>query len=104
MSTVSDVQRVRLRIWVLWACVGLFFLRVIGQIEALLLSPSWLPPMQAWYSGLLPYVYVLGTFLAVFSLHHGATGRAVGYFVLLSFVIAEVCNQTARIVYHRRGS
>lgn len=50
------------------------------------------------------YVYVLGTFLAVLTLHHGATGRAVGYFVLLSFVIAEICNQTARIVYHRRGS
>lgn len=53
---------------------------------------------------LASYVYVLGTFLAVLTLHHGASGRAVGYFVLLSFVVAEICNQTARIVYHRRGS
>jgi|SRR5579871_6344724 len=40
---------------VLWTCIGLFFLRVVGQLEVLLLSPNWLPPMSAWYSGLLPY-------------------------------------------------
>lgn len=44
---------------VLWACTGLFFLRVIGQIEVLLVSPSWLPPMEDWYSGLLPYPILL---------------------------------------------
>jgi hypothetical protein len=49
----------RARIVVLWVCVGLFFLRVIGQIEVLLLAPSWLPPMNAWYSGLLPYPLLL---------------------------------------------
>lgn len=49
----------RLRIGTLWICVGLFFLRVIGQVEVLLLSPSWLPPMSAWYSGLLPYPLLL---------------------------------------------
>ncbi len=50
------------------------------------------------------YVYVVGTFLAVLTLHHGASGRAVGFFIVLSFVVAEICNQTARIVYHRRGA
>jgi uncharacterized membrane protein YfcA len=49
------------------------------------------------------YIYLAGTFLAVLSLHHGAGGGTVGYFVLLSFVIAEVANQAARIAYHRRG-
>lgn len=53
---------------------------------------------------LAAYIYVLGTFLAVFTLHHGASGSAIGYFIMLAFVVAEVVNQTARIVYYRRGS
>jgi hypothetical protein len=44
---------------VLWTCTGLFAVRVIGQIEVLLLAPDWLPPMDAWYSGLLPYPLLL---------------------------------------------
>src|SRR5579862_5685706 len=44
---------------VLWACIGLFFARVVGQIEVLLVAPRWLPAMQAWYSGLLPYPLLL---------------------------------------------
>ena len=43
----------------LWVCIGLFLVRVIGQIEVLLISPAWLPPMSAWYSGLLPYYLLL---------------------------------------------
>ncbi|MDY6949797.1 MAG: hypothetical protein SXG53_29335 [Pseudomonadota bacterium] len=49
----------RARIIVLWLCTGLFFLRVVGQVEALLLAPAWLPPMHDWYSGLLPYPLLL---------------------------------------------
>lgn len=44
---------------VLWTCTALFLLRVVAQIEVLLLAPAWLPPMQAWYSGLLPYPLLL---------------------------------------------
>jgi hypothetical protein len=44
---------------VLWTCIGLFFARVVGQIEVLLLAPRWLPAMQAWYSGGLPYPLLL---------------------------------------------
>lgn len=43
----------------LWTCIALFFLRVIGQVEVLLLAPAWLPEMSAWYSGLLPYPVLL---------------------------------------------
>lgn len=43
----------------LWICIALFFARVVGQIEVLLLAPDWLPPMSAWYSGLLPYPILL---------------------------------------------
>lgn len=49
----------RLRIAGLWLCTLLFLGRVTGQFEVLLLEPEWLPPMQAWYSGLLPYSLLL---------------------------------------------
>jgi hypothetical protein len=49
----------RLRIAMLWACIGLFLLRVLGQIEVVLIAPAWLPPMEGWYSGLLPYPLLL---------------------------------------------
>jgi hypothetical protein len=37
----------------------LFLARVIGQILAATVAPSWLPPMARWYSGLMPYRYLL---------------------------------------------
>lgn len=43
----------------LWSCIALFAARVVGQIEVLLLAPAWLPGMDAWYSGLLPYPLLL---------------------------------------------
>jgi hypothetical protein len=43
----------------LWSCVALFALRVIGQFEVLMFAPDWLPDMDAWYSGLLPYYLLL---------------------------------------------
>jgi hypothetical protein len=52
---------------------------------------------------LAAYVYVAGTFLAILTPHHGASGFAVGVFVLLSFVIAEFVNYSARIILYRRG-
>ena len=52
-------RRERLRITGLVAALTLFFGRVVGQIQVLLLEPEWLPPMQAWYSGVLPYPVLL---------------------------------------------
>jgi hypothetical protein len=46
----------------------LFLGRVVAQIVAATTAPSWLPPMARWYSGLMPYSYLLPTqivFLAV---------------------------------------
>ena len=48
-------------------------------------------------------VYVVGSFLAVLTLHAGASGITIANGVLLAFVIAEIVNYSARIVYHRRG-
>ena len=52
----------------LWICIGLFFARVVGQLEVLLLAPDWLPPMHAWYSGLLPYPLLLPLQIALLML------------------------------------
>lgn len=38
---------------------ALFVLRVVGQILAATIAPAWLPPMTRWYSGLMPYRYLL---------------------------------------------
>jgi len=53
---------------VLWICTGLFLVRVIGQVEVLLLEPEWLPPMSAFYSGLLPYPILLPLQIALLML------------------------------------
>lgn len=47
------------RLAILWTCILLFLLRVLGQLEVLLLAPAWLPPMTDWYSGLIPYPILL---------------------------------------------
>ena len=39
----------------------LFLLRVVGQVLAATTAPTWLPPMTRWYSGLMPYRYLLPT-------------------------------------------
>ena len=43
----------------LWFLLFLFVLRVVGQILVVFASVTWLPPMEAWYSGLMPYPYLL---------------------------------------------
>jgi len=39
----------------LWLLLAFFVLRVIGQLLVATLSIPWLPPMEEWYSGLIPY-------------------------------------------------
>jgi hypothetical protein len=39
--------------------LALFLGRVVGQVLAATFGPSWLPPMSRWYSGLMPYRYLL---------------------------------------------
>src|SRR5690349_6228542 len=49
----------------------LFVGRVLGQVLVVTIAPSWLPPMARWYSGLMPYRYLLPTqilFLVVMTL------------------------------------
>lgn len=44
---------------ILWVLLLLFILRVIGQIVVVLNLVDFLPPMEEWQSGLLPYRYLL---------------------------------------------
>ena len=44
---------------VLWLLALLFFLRVLGQALVAFFGVGFLPPMGAWYSGLLPYPILL---------------------------------------------
>ena len=44
---------------VLWTLLALFVLRVAGQALVAFLGVTWLPPMERWYSGLVPYALLL---------------------------------------------
>ena len=42
-----------------------FLCRVVGQLWVVLAGPDFLPPAEAWYSGLLPYPLLLPVQLAI---------------------------------------
>lgn len=52
----------------LWLFTVLLFLRVIGQVIVVLWAPRWLPPMEQWQSGLLPYPVLLSGQVVVLTL------------------------------------
>jgi hypothetical protein len=52
----------------LWSLLALFVLRVAGQALVAFLDVRFLPPMQAWYSGLMPYEYLLPSQLVIIAL------------------------------------
>lgn len=49
----------KLRAVVLGVFAFAFLGRVVGQVVVAFLAPGWLPPMEEWYSGLLPYSVLL---------------------------------------------
>ena len=49
----------------LWVLFALFVARVVGQILAATIRPRWLPPMARWYSGVMPYRYLLPSQLLI---------------------------------------
>ena len=44
---------------VMGVLLALFLFRVLGQVVVATAAPRWLPPMARWYSGLMPYRYLL---------------------------------------------
>jgi len=57
LKSRGDV-RVTYAAW-LWLLLGLFVLRVAGQVLVAFFSVRFLPPMEEWYSGLLSYPMLL---------------------------------------------
>ena len=53
--------------WAVVLCVltALFGIRVAGQALIVFFDVSWLPPMDAWYSGLLPYPILFPVQIAI---------------------------------------
>jgi hypothetical protein len=52
----------------LWLLLALFVLRVAGQALVAFFEVGLLPPMRQWYSGLLPYEYLLPAQLVIIAL------------------------------------
>lgn len=68
----------------LWVLLFAFCLRVLGQMLVAFVGVSWLPPMEAWYSGLLPYPYLLPSQMLIIGLYGKVCldfSRGEGFFV-----------------------
>lgn len=68
---------------ILAVCTALFALRVAGQAAVAVAGPRWLPSMEHWYSGLLPYRFLLPAQLALLAVMAWATAdvyRGGGFF------------------------
>jgi hypothetical protein len=52
----------------LWMLFVLFVGRVVGQILVAMAQPRWLPPMERWYSGVMPYRYLLPSQVVIIGL------------------------------------
>jgi hypothetical protein len=53
---------------ILWILLGLFCFRVAGQVLVAFHHVEFLPPMREWYSGLLPYKYLLPSQIIIIAL------------------------------------
>jgi hypothetical protein len=51
--------------FMLWLLLSLFICLVLGQLIVVLYAPTFLPPMKEWYSGLMPYRYLLPSQLLI---------------------------------------
>lgn len=53
----------------LWALLLIFILRVIGQMLVALGWQGFLPPMEEWYSGLIPYPWLVVSQITIIVLY-----------------------------------
>ena len=68
----------------LWLFTGLLLGRVLGQLVVAVRAPRWLPPMEQWQSGLLPYPALLVSQAIVLTLMTWISldfSRAAGFWV-----------------------
>jgi hypothetical protein len=72
------------RAQLLWVLLALFALRVTGQLLVVAGLAPFLPPMEDWQSGLLPYPLLLASQIAILAALTAVCvqfSRANGYFV-----------------------
>ena len=55
----QETNELRIYAAFLWSLAFLFFLRVLGQLLVANFEVTLLPPMDQWYSGLIPYPTLL---------------------------------------------
>ena len=70
--------------WLLTTLLFLFCLRVLGQVLVAFFGVTFLPPMEAWFSGLLPYPELLTSQILIILLYGKICldfARGRGYFV-----------------------
>ena len=70
--------------WLLTTLLFLFCLRVLGQILVAFFGVKFLPPMEEWMSGLLPYPELLASQILIILLYGKICldfARGCGYFV-----------------------
>jgi hypothetical protein len=73
-----------MRAAVLWILLLLFTLRVLGQLLVVAAVAPFLPPMEEWQSGLLPYPLLLASQILILGMLATVCvqfSRAQGYFV-----------------------
>ena len=71
-------------LWVLAALLALFCLRVFGQLVAALTGAPFLPPMEEWFSGLIPYPRVLTAQVLIIAVYGKVVydfARGSGFFI-----------------------
>jgi hypothetical protein len=72
------------RTTILWLLLFLFLLRVSGQALVAFFGVTWLPPMERWHSGLMPYPVLLTSQILIIALMAWICvdfTRARGFFV-----------------------
>lgn len=70
---------------VLWVLLFVFILRVIGQMFVAIGWQGFLPPMKAWYSGLIPYPWLIVCQIAIIILYGKVCldfSRGEGFFMV----------------------
>lgn len=80
----DDATVIRRYAIVLWSLMFLFFLRVLGQVLVAAFDVRFLPPMDEWYSGLLPYPILLPIQILILVLQTAMCvhfSRGAGFFV-----------------------
>ena len=70
-------QEERYAVW-LWFLLALFCLRVLGQLLVALFDLSFLPSMEEWYSGLVPYGPLLVAQILIILLYGKSASISLG--------------------------